>query len=207
MKPIKSMPEGEKYERAFEMVDLYQKHVLPFVERRLGYAEMHKLRSIWRAAIAPIHGEDSDHDRYDQAYCNWLWVANCSHNTLAEQLSSQEILEYKRMLLGFYTQTLDRPGLSILRMFNNPVSLAKALLYDMQWITPLELTDVSSTQVSCVVQACKVRQTAGTERICRVDCQNIGTTYARQLYQIKRETVLSDHGCRMTFTAFDTTRN
>jgi len=35
------------------MVRLDQKNVLPFVEKKLDYSEMHNLRSIWQAAIMP----------------------------------------------------------------------------------------------------------------------------------------------------------
>jgi hypothetical protein len=207
MKSIKPMPEGEKFERAFEMVSLYQRHILPFVEQHLGFGEMHKLRSIWQAAIAPIHPDDSDYDRYSQTYSNWLWVANCSHNTLAEQLSSQEILEYKRLLLALYAQRLDRMELTLLRMLKNTTSLAKALLYDMQWITPIETTTSGRSLVSCEVMVCKVRERPGTERICRVDCQNIGANIARQIYHLRRETSLSERGCRITFRPLETVPN
>ena len=78
MDKLKPMPEREKFQHAFEMVRLYQRHVLPFVEEYLGYAEMHNLRSIWRAAIIPIHEDDPDTDKYNQAYSNALAKAVCA---------------------------------------------------------------------------------------------------------------------------------
>ena len=115
MNRLKAMPEREKFQHAFEMVRLYQKHVLPFVESHLGYSEMHNLRSVWQAGIIPIHEKDTDQDKYSQAYSNWLWMARCSHDAMADQLSSEEVLEYKRLLLRLYEQKVNNPNLAILR--------------------------------------------------------------------------------------------
>ncbi len=200
MVDLKPMPEREKFLHAFEMVSMYQKNVLPFVEHHLGFGEMHNLRSIWQAAIGPIREADSDQDKYVQAYSNWLWIAHCSHNTLADELSRDDVLEYKRLLLRIYKRQKNTSRLFILRMLRMHTFLSKVLLYEMQWMTPVELTNCSRSQVTCVVPHCKVLQTSGTERICRVDCQNIGSVYARQLYNLKRVTELNNHGCTMTLT-------
>lgn len=197
---IRPMPEREKYQHAFEMVRLYQKHVLPFVEEYLGYEEMHNLRSIWQAAIIPIHEEDPDKEKYTQAYSNWLWMAHCSHDLLAEKLSTEEVLEYKRLLLKLYERQLDSSELLILRTIGAHTALTKALLYEMQWLTPLEMTSSQKGEVTCVTHNCKLLQTSGTERVCRVDCQNIGKAYARKVYHLKRVTILSNHGCTITLT-------
>ena len=198
MDKLKPMPERVKFQHAFEMVRLYQKHVLPFVEEYLGYAEMHNLRSIWRAAIIPIHEGDPDTDKYNQAYSNWLWMARCSHDLLAERLSSEEVMDYKRLLLRLYEQQLDNPDLFILRALGAHTALAKALLYEMQWLTPMELTSQSKGEVACTIHDCKLLQTPGAERVCRVDCQNVGTAYARKVYHLKRVTTPANHGCTIT---------
>lgn len=203
MDELRPMPEREKFQHAFETVRLYQKHVLPFVESRLGYAEMHNLRSVWQAAITPIHEGISEPAKYVQAYSNWLWMARCSHDALAEQLSTEEVLEYKRLLLQLYEQQLNNPNMAILRLLGNYDALAKALLYEMQWLTPIELTSVSKEKVTCVVQDCKILQTPGTIRVCRVDCRNVGRAYAGRIYHLKRVTVPSDHGCSITLTPLE----
>ena len=197
---LKSMPDREKFQHAFEMVRLYQRHVLPFVEKHLGYSEMHNLRSVWQAAIIPIHEGDSDHDKYERAYSNWLWMARCSHDLLAERLSSEEVMDYKRLLLRLYEQQLNNPDLFILRALGAHTALAKALLYEMQWLTPMELTSQSKWEVTCSILDCKLLQTPGAERVCRVDCQSVGAAYARKVYQLKRVTIPSNHGCTIALT-------
>jgi hypothetical protein len=194
------MPEREKFQHAFEMVRLYQKHVLPFVENHLGYAEMHNLRSLWQAAIIPIHEEDPDLEKYNQAYSNWLWIARYSHDLLAEKLSGQEVMDYKRLLLQLYLQKLNNPDLFILRTLGMHGTLARALLYEMQWLTPLEITHFSKRQITCIIHACRLLITPGVERVCRVDCQSVGAAYARKAYHLKRETLRTGHGCSITLT-------
>jgi hypothetical protein len=200
MDKLRSMPERVKFQRALEMVRLYQKHVLPFVEEYLGYPEMHNLRSVWRAAIIPIHEDDPDKDKYNQAYSNWSWMARCSHDLLAERLSSEEVLDYKRLLLRLYEQRLDNSDLLILRTLKAYGALAKALLYEMQWLTSMELTNSIKGEVTCVIHDCRLLQAPGTERVCRVDCQNVGTAYARKVYHLKRVTIPTNHGCTITLT-------
>ncbi|HEX9091633.1 MAG TPA: hypothetical protein VF831_09100, partial [Anaerolineales bacterium] len=190
-------------QHAFHMVRLYQKNVLPFVESHLGFSEMHNLRSVWQAAIIPIHEADSDEDKYESAYSNWLWMARCSHDTLADLLSSTEVLEYKRLLLHLYEQQGNNPYLTILRLLRPPIQLAKPLLYEMQWLTPLEITRSDKAGVTCAVRDCKILRTAGTMRVCRVDCQQIGREYARKVYQLKRVTVQSDHSCEISLTPLE----
>jgi hypothetical protein len=203
METLRPMPEREKYQHADEMVRLYQKHVLPFVESRLGYAEMHNLRSVWQAAITPIHEDDNDQDKYAQAYSNWIWMARCSHDALAEQLSAEEVIDYKRLLLRLYEQQMNNPNLTVLRFLKNYAGLAKEMLYEMQWLTPIELTSLSNEEITCVVQDCKILHTPGAIRVCRVDCRNVGTAYARRLYSLKRVTMPSDHGCTITLTPIE----
>ena len=204
MENLKPMPEREKYRHVLTMVDMYHKHVLPFVESHLGYEHMHNLRSIWQAAIAPIHESDSDDDKYVRAHSNWLWVARCSHNELAEQLSKDQVIEYKRLLLRLYKGQIDTSNLFILRLLKANTAIASALLYQMQWMTEIEITSANRSEVMCTVHECKVLKIPGTVRICRVDCQNVGSAYARKLFNINRTTVLSNHGCTITLTPMTT---
>jgi hypothetical protein len=203
MDRLRPTPDREKFQHAFGMVRLYQRHVLAFVEERLGYAAMHELRSVWQAAIMPIHEDYPDQKKYDNAYNNWLWMARCSHDFLADLLKRDEVVEYKRLLLQLYKRQQDNPDLAIYRMFGNHTALSKAWLHQMQWMTPIELTSRKKTQVTCVVHDCKILQTAATTRICRVDCRSVGTALARKVYHLTRVTTDSDHGCTITLTPLE----
>jgi hypothetical protein len=196
------MLDRDKFQHAYGMVRLYQKHVLPFVEERLGFAAAHELSSVWQAAIMPIHEGVPDEKKYEAAYSNWLWMARCSHDFLADLLKRDEVVEYKRLLMQLHKRLHDNPDLAIYRMFGNHTALAKAWFYEMQWMTPVESTDKSNAHFTCVVQDCKILQTPATVRICRVDCRNVGTVLAHKVYHLKRATTLAEHGCTITLTPF-----
>ena len=202
---IREMPNREKFQLAFGMVNLYQKHVLPFVEERLGYAAMHELRSVWQAAIIPTREANSDHQNYESAYSNWLWMARCSHDYLADLLERDDVVDYKRLLMQLYKRQQDNPDLAIYRMFGNFTALAKAWSYEMQWVTPIESISKSKNQFTCVVNNCKILRTPATERVCRVDCRNVGTNLARKVYHLQRSTIAVDHGCMITLTPLEDT--
>ncbi|MFZ0533558.1 MAG: hypothetical protein WAM09_10280 [Anaerolineales bacterium] len=203
MNRVKPMPDREKFQHAFDMVRLYQKRVIPFVEEQLGYAAMHELSSVWQAAMMPTREDDSDQEKYKSAYNNWLWMARCSHDYLADLLKQDEVAEYKRLLLQLYKRQQGNPDLAIYRMLKNQTALVKAWLYEMQWMTPIELTSSSDAQFICVVHDCKILQTAGTIRICRVDCRNVGTALARTVYHLNRVTTPTNHGCTISLTPLD----
>lgn len=200
MDKLKPMPEREKFQHAFELVRLYQKHLLPFVEKHLGYAEMHNLRSIWRAAIIPIHEHDAEIEKYNQAYSNWCWMARCSHDLLTERLNDEEMQDYRRLLLRIYEHQLDNPNLFLLRRLRAHNALAKALLYEMQWLTPVELIEHNKDEVTATIKDCRLLQTRGTELVCRLECQSVGAAYARKDYHLNRVTIPENHGCMIALT-------
>lgn len=203
MHKLKPMPEREKFRHAFGMVRSYQKHVLPFVEERLGYAARHELNSVWQAAMMPIHEDDPDDQKYAAAYSNWLWMARCSHDFLADLLEREAVGDYKRLLLQLYQRQHDNPDLTLYRLFGNYTALARAWAYEMQWMTPIELSEIRGNLVICTVPDCKILQTPATERVCRVDCRNVGTAVARKVYHLKRADTLTDHSCRIVLTPLE----
>ncbi len=200
---IRNMTERDKFQRAFGMVRMYQKHVLPFVEERLGYAAMHELRSVWQAAVMPVQESATDRHNYEAAYSNWLWMARCSHDYLADLLDHDDVVEYKRLLLQLYKNQQDNPDLAIYRMFGNYTALAKAWAYEMQWITPIEAMSKSKNQFTVVVNNCKILQIPATERVCRVDCRNVGSNLSRKVYHLERQTITVDHGCTITLSPLE----
>ena len=202
MNIIREMPDRDKFQHAFGMVRMYQKHVLPFVEERLGFAAMHELRSVWQAAIIPTHESRSDQRNYESAYSNWLWMARCSHDYLADIMERGEVVKYKQLLVQLYKRQQDNPDLAIYRMFGNYTALVKAWAYEMQWITPIESLTKNKTQFICEIKECKILQTPATERVCRVDCRNVGTHLANKVYHLERTTQPVNHGCTITLTPF-----
>jgi len=198
MDSLKPMPVREKFEHAFGMVRMYQKQVLPFVEQRLGYSARRELESVWQAAMAPIRENDPDEEKYNRSYTSWLWMARCSHDFLADKLDREGVADYKRLLLRYYKAQHDKPDLVFYHWLNLSGSLIKAWAYEMQWMTPLEITNDDSGKFVCEVQHCKVLQTAATTRVCRVDCWNVGTELAWRVYHLERHTHQVDHGCTIT---------
>ncbi len=205
MDSMRNMSEREKYRRASGMSQLYQKHVLAFVEERLGPIALHELSSAWQAAVIPNLEAIPESKKYDCAYSNWLHMARCSHDFLAELLDHDEVIDYKRLLLQLYLRQQDNSDLALYRMFGNSNALVKAWAYEMQWLTPIAGITKAKDQYTCVVNNCKILQTASTERVCRVDCIHVGTNLARKIYCLERRTMQVDHGCTITLTPLEDT--
>jgi hypothetical protein len=200
MLKLRPMPDREKFKHAFSMLRLYQEHILPFVEAKLGYEAWLELKSVWQAGMAPLRKDDPDANKYESAYNNWLWVARCTHDFIAEHLDGHGVADYKRLLLQLYEIQHENPDLAIYHFLRRYISLSKAWAYEMQWITPIEIPVATGRQVTCRVEHCKLLEVPASQRVCRVDCQSVGTALARKLYHLKRITVPIDLGCRITLT-------
>jgi hypothetical protein len=83
---------------------------------------------------------------------------------------------------------------------NRYATLAKEWAYEIQWMTPIEIAQNGSSQVVCEVHICKVLQTSATEMVCKVDCWNVGTELAWQVYHLVRRTHQVYHDCSSTLT-------
>jgi hypothetical protein len=83
---------------------------------------------------------------------------------------------------------------------NRYAMLVKEWVYEIQWMTPIEIAHNGSSQVVCEVHNSKVLQTSATERACKVDCWNAGTELAWQVYHLERRTRQVDHVCSSTLT-------
>jgi hypothetical protein len=203
MARFRKMSFKDKYQHAFMMVRLYQEHVLPFVEERLGNAALHQLRSVWQAAMMPVRKTDPDRKKYEAAYNNWSWMARLSHDFLADLLKKDEVLAYKRLLLQLYKRQQDNPDLAVYRTLGIHSALVNAWAYEMQWITPIEKISKTDGHFTCYVKGCKVLQLPATARICRVDCRNVGTHLARSVYHLERKTKIVNLDCTMTLTPME----
>jgi hypothetical protein len=203
MTRIKRMSDKDKYLHAFMMVRLYQDHVLPFVEERLGNAALHHLRAIWQAAMMPVRKADPDEKKYEAAYNNWIWMARCSHDFLADLLKRDEVIAYKRLLLQLYKRQQDNLDVAVYRTFGIHSALVKAWAFEMQWITPIEKISQTDGQFTCYVKGCKVLQIPASARICRVDCRNVGSYLARRVYHLERKTKIVNQDCTMTLTPME----
>jgi hypothetical protein len=118
-------------------------------------------------------------------------------------MDREEVADYKRLILQLYKRQHDNPDLVLYRWFGNYAALAMSWAYEMQWMTPIELINKSRNQVTCTVHACKILQTPATERVCRVDCRNVGAALAREVYHLKRVDTIADHGCTITLTPLE----
>ena len=173
---------------------------MPFVESHIGHEAVRQLQSVWQAAMAPIYTDLSEQEKYADAHSNWLWVARCSHDFLADLLDRNGVADYKRLILRLYKRQHDKPELALYRVLKRHISLSRKWAYGMQCVTPIQINYRDRQQVNCVVEVCKVLQTSASQQISRVDCQNVGRVLARDVYCLKRTTNLTNHGCTITLT-------
>jgi hypothetical protein len=128
-------------------------------------------------------------------------MARGSHDFLAGRLSGEEVMDCKHLLLQLYVQKLNNPDLFILCALRAHSNLVKALLYKMQRLSALELTSYSKKKVKCAVPDWKLLQAPSVERVCRVDCQNVGAASTRKVYPLKRITIPTNHGCTIVLAS------
>jgi hypothetical protein len=78
---------------------------------------------------------------------------------------------------------------------------AEQLLYEMQWMTPLELTVISRRGLQAKISPCKMLGTPGMQRQgCEVNCYSILSSVAADDFRIRLDFQRQGDGCRISLS-------
>lgn len=206
MGKLPEMSYHEKYHKAFGAVCSYQERIPAYVAKHIGSQAVPMLISFWQAGIAPVPEDAPDREKYETAYNNWLWMSKCNFEFIGEQLGTpglEDFVQAEARALKREFSELDlwsarfisalAPGLSF-------KMLASQLLYEMQWRTPLAITERNSKKVCAEVANCKITELPGMEEVCRFGCRRTYALWAAEQHLAKIEFTRQDSGCRMKLT-------
>ena len=176
---VKEMPFEEKYESVLDFIDLSETFVPRFVREHLGDEAEAELRRRWREGTEPVPDSDTPEEKYEKAYANFISMARTNFAFIGEKMDEDgmeefvkaDVEEIKRRNAGIAVTML-----SLIRAVSRSAAfkmVVKQSAYDLQWITPGEMTEFSGERAVIDIPSCKILDYPDTDDICYIGCQRV----------------------------------
>jgi len=207
MGKIKEMPYEEKYAIMLDNVsDLF---ALLFVAEHLGEKAAGELETIWAEGIEPIPEHASSREKYEAAYANWIWIAKNNLKFIRDHLGEDGIELFKRAEVEALKRKSSGPALVMLDLIRvlSPGAafnmVATKMAYQLQWITPFTISEISRSRAVFDIPGCKILDFPGTEAICRVGCQGAYPAWLAEQFKVNMAFKRQGKSCTCTVTPID----
>jgi len=207
MERLPEISHREKFHRTFQAVCSYQRRIPEFIAKRLDGQAVAELISFWQAGIMPVPEHAKDEEKYEAAYNNWQWMARCNLEFIEEQLGKEGIDAYVRGEIQNMRRTFSELDLAGARFLDviAPVlgfrTKAEQLLYEMQWMTPLDLIVIARQGLQAKTSPCKMLETPGMQHQgCEVNCRRILSGMAADQCRVRMEFHCQGDGCRISLS-------
>jgi hypothetical protein len=206
MTEIKRMSDKKKYSCVQNGIELAYEYIPSFVQRNLGGDAVDKLRNTWQEGLRRIPEDTPVEEKYERAYSNWIWIARNTYSFIRERLGESgveqyeraEIEELKRKYSGKTMYALDAIAM-VSRDFASML-ITKQVLYTLQWLTPIYISELN--QNKCVVQVprCKVLDFPNTEDLCHIGCEHTYSIWMAEQFHKSVKTERQSKGCTKIIT-------
>jgi hypothetical protein len=202
---VKEMPYSEKYAVVLDQTkpDVL---IMPFIRKHLGDQALIELQKIWQKGIKPIPEDASGEEKYEVAYCNFIWRAKSNINFIRihlgedgiEQFKLAEVEELKRKNAGL---TLFILGLVRAISPGSAFTMtAKQMAYQFQWITPASLIELTHDRAVFDIPRCKVLDFPDSEDICLIGCQSVYPMWVAEQFKVGMKFERRGNSCTSTLT-------
>ena len=204
MEKVKEMPYSEKYTIMLE--NMNDSFVPSFVQKHLGNQAMDELQRIWQEGIKPIPEDASFEEKYERAYGNWIWMAKSNFNFIRKQLGEDGITQFKRAEVEALKRKNASPALFLLRLVRalSPGSAfkmtANQMTYQLQWITPFSVSELTRHRVVYNIPRCKILDFPDSEDLCFIGCQSIYPMWLAEQFMVEMNAARQGKNCTLTFT-------
>ena len=204
MEKVKEMPYSEKYTIMLE--NMNDSFVPSFVQKHLGNQAMVELLRIWQEGIKPIPEDASFEEKYERAYGNWIWMAKSNLNFIRLQLGEDGIEQYKLAEVEALKQKNASPALILLKLVRtlSPGTafkmIANKFTYQLQWITPFSVSELTRHRLVCDIQRCKILDYPDSEDLCVIGCQSIYPMWVAEQFMVRMTFERQGNSCTSTVT-------
>jgi hypothetical protein len=205
MVEIKEMPCIEKYERVLRSLE-HDEYVLGFVEEHLGQEAADEYRERRAAVMRPVPDDVVDEAKYQIAYENLMAGAGVAFDFVRERMGDQGIEQMAEA--GARELIRENAGrhLLLLRLIRavSPGTafkmVGKRSAYELQWLTPYTVEELSRKKVVFNVPDCKILDYPDTEDVCRVGCQREYPLWMAEQLRVNMDPDRNGKSCTITVT-------
>ena len=207
MPSIKEMPYNEKY--AIMLDNINDTFTPSFVQKYLDNQAVLELQRIWEEGIKPIPEDTSFEEKYEIAYGNWIWMAKNSYTFIREKLGEDGIEKFKRAEADALKRKNASPALLLLKLIRaiSPSTafkmIANKFSYQLQWITPFSLSEMTQNRVVYDIPRCKILDYPDNEDLCIIGCQCSFPMWVAEQFRVKMAFDRQGNSCIATLTPLD----
>ncbi len=186
---IKKMPLAVKVDKVQDKADAYRSFIINFVRQQLSQEAANDLALQLDEVVETIPQDAPANTKYELYYTNWLQMVAVGTGFIRERLGEEGTQELELADLQALKDENDSPLLYLLKIMRAiaprqmfKMTVAK-LAYELQWMTPYQVTELSERKLCVDVPSCKVVQYAGGEDACYF-CQTVYPRWAAEQFRL-----------------------
>jgi hypothetical protein len=203
---VKNMPVSEKLDHVLENSDLYEAFLPEFLARHVDDQAMIELRKRWNEGVRPVLPGTPVEDQYELAYANWIWKAQTNINYIREKLGEEGLCLFEEAEVQALKRLNNSPALwmlALVRLISRAAAFkmtAENLAYQLQWLTPLNVVELSDEKFIAQITRCKILGYPGCEDVCQIGCQKTYPHWLREQFKVDISFKRMDHSCTCLVT-------
>lgn len=206
MPTFKEMPYKEKFEKAQESIAFMQGLVRPFIKAHVGDDAMMELQETWNEGIRSIPETGAFEEKYEVAYSNYIWIDKNAFSFIRKKMGKDGIEKFMAVEVEGLKQKNAGPATTFLGLVRKIapgyafVMTSKAFSYQLQWLTPFTVTEMSQDKTVFDIPRCKILDFKKTGDLCRLGCQGIYPTWAADQFKVRMTAERSGRSCKCILT-------
>ena len=206
MAQFKEMPISKKYTCVSHSIKRATIYVPLFLKQCLGEDAAGELQGIWQSGMKPVSENRSIEEKYELAYANWIWMAKNTYSFIRSKLGTEGIQQFEHAEVDMLKREGAGISLLLLRMIGvlSPdlaFSLAaKQIAYQLQWLTPFQVHEVTRHKLVVKIPHCKILDFPNMDDVCSIGCQSTYETWFAEQLGIRMQTVRQGKGCTKMLT-------
>ncbi len=207
MSEIKEMPYQEKLEGIISYTKMVENFAPPLVKKELGEDRLNELRNIWNNGTQPIPEDSSDKDKYEIAYRNFIWKWVSANNLMTTNQGEDGTKKYMQAAIEAWKKRylLRSSMFKILGGLSRKTgfkAVAKRLAYQLQALSPYEVSELNEKRMVFTVTPCKILTDQNGADFCSMACQNIIPSWLEAQFNVKMNLNRQGANCSVVFEPF-----
>ncbi len=206
MKEGKKMPYSEKYAIVLDKMKPDDVLISPFIQKHLGARALVELQNTWQEGVKPVPEDAADEEKYEIAYSNLIWRGKSNLSFIRRHLGEDGIKQFKLAQVEELKRKNASPALLILGLLRatSPglafIMTAKKMAYQIQWLTPLSLVELTRNRAVFNIPRCKVIDFPDSEDLCLIDCQGAYPMWLAEQFKVGLKFERQGNSCTATLT-------
>jgi len=201
MVEVKEMPFNEKFTIVQDNIEFSNILLEEFINKHLGKDAVSELHKRIQPGITHIPKDASIEEKYEIAYSNWINASKNNFQFIRERMGDKGLKKFEQADVAALKASNASLALSMLNMIKRIAPIygfrmtAKELTYQLQWITPFSISEITGERVIIDIPRCKILDYPDTDDLCNIGCQSIYSQWIAEQLKVKMEYAIQGNSC------------